>query len=226
MSSFSANWTDIIYCCFSLTMQVSRYDACMPPSKSLHTGCSWYLPFTSDTTNSAVEMVSLHNLRINQSCLLVTKGCCSEDWCCWCTGVQCGQTEDPPYFRCGACPPGSTGNGTSCHDLDEVRASVCCLLLRRVVNWECCLWGCNAVDSNSSLLNSQTNVINLLLDNTVTHPKRSYSTYAWLWGLQIQQVVTQDFSFLWCPLFLNNFRGSCSIKSKSEAIPITGCGGL
>lgn len=32
--------------------------------------------------------------------------------------------DDPPHFRCGACPPGSTGNGTSCHDLDEVSISV------------------------------------------------------------------------------------------------------
>jgi syndecan 4 len=51
---------------------------------------------------------------------------CSEDRCCSCTGVQCGPLEEPPYFRCGACPPGSTGNGTTCHDLDEVSTSDCC----------------------------------------------------------------------------------------------------
>ena len=36
-------------------------------------------------------------------------------------GVHCTDIEEPPHYRCGSCPPGSTGNGTSCHDLDEVK---------------------------------------------------------------------------------------------------------
>nr|CAD7613676.1 unnamed protein product [Timema genevievae] len=34
-------------------------------------------------------------------------------------GVQCVNSNTPPYYRCSGCPPGSTGNGTTCHDLDE-----------------------------------------------------------------------------------------------------------
>lgn len=35
-------------------------------------------------------------------------------------GVTCQNLEDPPYYRCGACPAGTTGNGTFCSDVDEV----------------------------------------------------------------------------------------------------------
>ncbi|XP_014256700.1 cartilage oligomeric matrix protein [Cimex lectularius] len=34
-------------------------------------------------------------------------------------GVDCQNTNEPPYYRCGSCPDGYTGNGTNCHDLDE-----------------------------------------------------------------------------------------------------------
>jgi hypothetical protein len=36
-------------------------------------------------------------------------------------GVQCLPCEEPPFFKCGSCPTGFTGNGTNCVDLDEVR---------------------------------------------------------------------------------------------------------
>lgn len=35
-------------------------------------------------------------------------------------GVQCVETGQHPYYRCGACPSGWTGNGTACKDIDEV----------------------------------------------------------------------------------------------------------
>lgn len=28
--------------------------------------------------------------------------------------------EHAPYYKCGACPVGFKGNGTVCHDIDEV----------------------------------------------------------------------------------------------------------
>jgi hypothetical protein len=34
--------------------------------------------------------------------------------------VTCQNLEDPPYYRCGPCPAGTTGNGTFCSDIDEV----------------------------------------------------------------------------------------------------------
>ncbi|KAJ8980462.1 hypothetical protein NQ317_007658 [Molorchus minor] len=34
-------------------------------------------------------------------------------------GVTCTPTTDHPYFRCLGCPPGFTGNGTRCNDIDE-----------------------------------------------------------------------------------------------------------
>ena len=34
-------------------------------------------------------------------------------------GVECFNIDRPPYFRCGPCPNGLTGNGTSCSDIDE-----------------------------------------------------------------------------------------------------------
>lgn len=39
---------------------------------------------------------------------------------CIFVGVQCVQTEQMPYYKCGACPSGFTGNGTACIDIDEV----------------------------------------------------------------------------------------------------------
>ena len=33
--------------------------------------------------------------------------------------VQCFNMDRPPYFRCGPCPQGLTGNGTYCSDVDE-----------------------------------------------------------------------------------------------------------
>lgn len=36
-------------------------------------------------------------------------------------GVQCTPCEEPPFYICGSCPLGFTGNGTNCVDLDEVR---------------------------------------------------------------------------------------------------------
>lgn len=36
------------------------------------------------------------------------------------SGVQCVDTDSFPYYRCGSCPAGFTGNGTNCRDLDEV----------------------------------------------------------------------------------------------------------
>lgn len=35
-------------------------------------------------------------------------------------GVQCTRTEQHPYYRCGPCPHGYTGNGSHCNDLNEV----------------------------------------------------------------------------------------------------------
>ena len=34
-------------------------------------------------------------------------------------GVECFNLDRAPYFRCGACPEGLSGNGTWCSDLDE-----------------------------------------------------------------------------------------------------------
>ena len=34
-------------------------------------------------------------------------------------GVQCFNMDRPPYYRCGPCPQGLTGNGTYCSDVDE-----------------------------------------------------------------------------------------------------------
>lgn len=90
-------------------------------------------PFPADSWSSfhhawscIIETVPLNRIRINQWHMShIIKRCDSEDGWCLCIGVQCGPTEDPPYFRCGSCPPGSTGNGTSCHDLDEVSIFVC-----------------------------------------------------------------------------------------------------
>ena len=33
--------------------------------------------------------------------------------------VECYNIEKPPYYKCGVCPEGLTGNGTWCNDLDE-----------------------------------------------------------------------------------------------------------
>jgi len=34
-------------------------------------------------------------------------------------GVDCYNIDRPPYYRCGPCPEGTSGNGTYCSDLDE-----------------------------------------------------------------------------------------------------------
>lgn len=36
------------------------------------------------------------------------------------SGVRCDNIPEHPYYRCGMCPEGMTGNGTRCHDIDEV----------------------------------------------------------------------------------------------------------
>ncbi|RXG70279.1 Cartilage oligomeric matrix protein [Armadillidium vulgare] len=41
-------------------------------------------------------------------------------------GVQCGNINQPPYYRCGDCPPGLTGNGTICVDIDECDLAMPC----------------------------------------------------------------------------------------------------
>ena len=33
--------------------------------------------------------------------------------------MECFNIDRPPYYRCGPCPSGLTGNGTSCSDVDE-----------------------------------------------------------------------------------------------------------
>lgn len=38
-------------------------------------------------------------------------------------GVACMESLQYPGFTCGACPPGATGNGTHCQDVDEVTTS-------------------------------------------------------------------------------------------------------
>lgn len=30
-------------------------------------------------------------------------------------------TDQEPFYRCGGCPPGLTGTGSDCRDIDEVR---------------------------------------------------------------------------------------------------------
>ena len=37
---------------------------------------------------------------------------CSEDPCY--PGVNCYDTDDPPFFRCGPCPEGYRGDGINC----------------------------------------------------------------------------------------------------------------
>lgn len=56
-------------------------------------------------------------------------------------GVQCHDIEEPPYYRCGACKVGLTGNGTHCTDLDEVSS---CDMWQALafVSWT--LWSCLA----------------------------------------------------------------------------------
>ncbi len=34
-------------------------------------------------------------------------------------GVECFNIDRPPYYQCGSCPAGMSGNGTWCSDLDE-----------------------------------------------------------------------------------------------------------
>jgi hypothetical protein len=35
---------------------------------------------------------------------------------------MCTNVDSSPYYRCGACPRGYAGNGTTCVDVDEVSA--------------------------------------------------------------------------------------------------------
>ena len=37
--------------------------------------------------------------------------------------VKCINTEYGPGYQCGACPPGFSGNGANCSDIDEVSIS-------------------------------------------------------------------------------------------------------
>lgn len=37
-------------------------------------------------------------------------------------GVKCAINEEPPFYKCGSCLPGYTGNGTNCVDYDEVNS--------------------------------------------------------------------------------------------------------
>lgn len=40
------------------------------------------------------------------------------------TGVHCQRMNQHPYYRCGACPHGFTGDGSSCSDINEVNNSL------------------------------------------------------------------------------------------------------
>ncbi|XP_077382007.1 thrombospondin-3a [Festucalex cinctus] len=42
-------------------------------------------------------------------------------------GVACADSPHFPGFTCGACPPGTVGNGTRCRDVDECEAMPCFL---------------------------------------------------------------------------------------------------
>uniref|UniRef100_H3DRE7 EGF-like domain-containing protein n=1 Tax=Tetraodon nigroviridis TaxID=99883 RepID=H3DRE7_TETNG len=40
-------------------------------------------------------------------------------------GVACLESLQYPGFTCGACPPGTSGNGTHCEDIDECSLQPC-----------------------------------------------------------------------------------------------------
>ncbi|KAL6109881.1 thbs3 [Pungitius sinensis] len=48
---------------------------------------------------------------------------CSPDPCY--KGVSCMESLNYPGFTCGPCPPGTTGNGTHCQDVDECELQPC-----------------------------------------------------------------------------------------------------
>ncbi|XP_034246292.1 cartilage oligomeric matrix protein isoform X3 [Thrips palmi] len=54
---------------------------------------------------------------------------------CW-PGVQCHPLQDHPFYRCGNCAAGFTGNGTTCHDLDECDLAEPCDPRVRCVNMQ------------------------------------------------------------------------------------------
>ncbi|KAM9852022.1 thrombospondin-3a [Aulostomus maculatus] len=40
-------------------------------------------------------------------------------------GSMCTESQHYPGYTCGPCPPGTTGNGTHCHDIDECELQPC-----------------------------------------------------------------------------------------------------
>ncbi|CAL7945170.1 unnamed protein product [Xylocopa violacea] len=141
--------------------------------------------------------------------------------------VQCYSIDEPPYFRCGCCPKGSSGNGSICIDINECEVAhpchpkVQCINLQPGFRCESCPLGYNGTTTEGIGLEDAINKKQRCEDINECEDNNGGCSP------NVQCVNTEgSYKCAGCrPGFLENATGACNPDPKYNVCPniITVC---